>query len=512
MKQTLHRKQKADSQKRPSLEDKLKAQTRLSDSDKKTLAVNLGLLCQELNPEKPLAGVNSLIEKSGLQNLRQKRKRFIRLPGEPTPDTGEKGEYGSSGATFANLAATAATMLTPSSREDVMERARQDVFRKLLKGTSFLPVYVPRSTSDRAAKSLLDDYAALISDALSERTRIKELWKVLEDTAIGLEHFNADQMKSVPPSEYGPAADLPPALQSGYYSKKTRFKPEEGWFDWHRPYLSIGKVELKAEAEVFKIPKSISKHFSEKFSTDEGFGPAATKWLNSISDKNEELPSVYASEDDEYGWTDMMFSVVLNVGLHIKPGPDGRPTLGLAVGGYDDMNWFSHVDRTSYIDTLTLFKEEYHQCRLDFWITDDFDYPYIALYREPYKFGAKEPAVFGIMPLAWVTNDLLFEFTPSRGGTPDESPWTDDWATSELLLGHEAKFYPSIPDSAPDGVPLSPGSIGASLIANLERATDDNRIDKLLIEKARLTAEAGLNFHEAMVDRSRRALLKIKSD
>jgi hypothetical protein len=76
MERILRKEESGPQSRASSLEEKLRSQTRLLDTDKKILAENLGRICAELNPDKPLAAVKALIERSGLQSLQQKRKRF----------------------------------------------------------------------------------------------------------------------------------------------------------------------------------------------------------------------------------------------------------------------------------------------------------------------------------------------------------------------------------------------------------------------------------------------------
>ena len=79
-----------------------------------------------------------------------------------------------------------------------------------------------------------------------------------------------------------------------------------------------------------------------------------------------------------------------------------------------------------------------------------------------------------------------------------------------MLLGAEdIRFYPTNLEADPIAGVLRSGSVGASLLSNLNAKSDANSITNLLIEKAALTAEAGLKFYEAMLEDHRSAIRKI---
>jgi hypothetical protein len=118
-----------------------------------------------------------------------------------------------------------------------------------------------------------------------------------------------------------------------------------------------------------------------------------------------------------------------------------------------------------------------------------------------------------IMPADWHENPELFESFDAEEeyqGIKSANAWVDDAYVAKLLLGAEnIRFYPSIPQSESVAGAARAGSIGASLLHNASVADDENRITALLIEKVRLTADTGLNFHQAMIEKDRRAIERI---
>ena len=88
--------------------------------------------------------------------------------------------------------------------------------------------------------------------------------------------------------------------------------------------------------------------------------------------------------------------------------------------------------------------------------------------------------------------------------------WTEGEFQAQMLLGAEdIRFYPTNLEADPIAGVLRSGSVGASLLNNLNAKSDANSITNLLIEKAALTAEAGLKFYEAMLEDHRSAIRKI---
>jgi hypothetical protein len=139
---------------------------------------------------------------------------------------------------------------------------------------------------------------------------------------------------------------------------------------------------------------------------------------------------------------------------------------------------------------------------LDRDVSDDlFDCLY-AVYPEPVRHDAfgGEARVVGLLP----TWEISGEFQRLS-----ECGWSDDPTSASLLIGGEHRFIPTIANCEPVAGPLRASSLGAGILNNAISAHDTDSVAKLLIEKCALTADAGLRFHEAMVDRYREALRRI---
>ena len=148
----------------------------------------------------------------------------------------------------------------------------------------------------------------------------------------------------------------------------------------------------------------------------------------------------------------------------------------------------------------------------------EFDFVYNELVD--HKKNSAEPLFnkklpIGILPNGWIEleqqnwlNDGhdFYEFEETIGA----NGWTEDRFLARVLLGAEdLRFYPVNSEAKPIAGVLRKGSVGASLLNNLNAKSDANSITNLLIEKAALTAEAGLKFYEAMFADHRSAIRKI---
>jgi hypothetical protein len=480
--QRILRKEKTEPQsKASSLEEELKSQTRLLDTDKKILAENLGRICEELNPDKPLAAAMALIEKAQ-PNLRQKRKRYIRLPGEePSPD-GEKFAYGSTGATFAKLAKTAAEMRSTSNDENVKQRDKENNFKKLLRGTSFLPANKPLTLAGRRIKDILDEYEERLIERIEKETRLTELWEILQRTPMRYSR-NVDLPARIGPPQYGSAQLLPDKLTKALCGKDiewARFYVGSRGFPFYgRPILEIGDISTEITVKKLEFPKEVRKLFLELEGEGESkhFGEKARKWLD------------FVDYNQSSHWVDEKKFQINNVFLEVVRKHNGKPKLIIELRPSGIFRDYSAELMDDEKVTEILSHDGYN---LDYLLTK------FEFVNEPY------------VPLGLI-------IPPNENPFPlceDDAPiygWTEDDVISEILMGDGASFRPCIDDYLWSG-PFHSDSVGAALIGNLKDSEEENRIDKILIEQARLMAEAGIAYYEKLFDESREALLKISED
>ena len=319
-----------------SLEERVAAMPRVPVGDKHVLAANLGRLASRLDPASPLSGAKRIVQASGHDGLWQKRKRFIRLPTENATPSCEPGDYGSSGSTFVALARAAGKLLAANEAPEAVEREQERSVRTLLNGTSFLPHYTPLTKSDRNAKSLLDDYASAVLSAINERTRIQDLWTILQDSPVGLDARSADDDPFEMP--LGGAEKVPDKLLRPMFRPhivEAMFRPEAHHLsEWQNPMVELGFIALRFETRMFPLPSDVAELFHPSKLNEDYFclSSKAVQWLENVRWSR--------LEDPQMGeWKSAKVSAVRKVGLTIGQGEEREPGLRLSLwggGSYDE--------------------------------------------------------------------------------------------------------------------------------------------------------------------------------
>jgi hypothetical protein len=508
--------------------ERLKGQSRLSPADKKVFAVNLGLLSARLDEAKPLNGAKQIVEHSNQEGILKKRKRFFRFPGEDTPDNAKEGEYGSNPATFISLAKAAGELLCKSTKPETIERERQAAIKALITGSTHMPTYVPSNSADISAKGLLDDYAQALSEAIESRTKITDLWKILETTDIGLDVvFSDEEGLEVEPSSYGNAAVFPPQLLAEQFEKHTisaQFNAggPDAWdpFWWVYPRVNLGYITLTPKIDMFCIPEEQRALFNGDHKSI--ISALSSLGFDLIGDVDP--PEYNLNERDPgAGWKQVTASIIVDVQIGLKR----DETKGVKIVLYTRPTQSFYLVRPCkyVIDTgwgeKTLAEQEKQMIESDMKLSqvDRFTIPASSfvespLEREGYHLGLVYSELFDpsekdrSLPVAILPYDILgfdeFDNNVASSG------WAENEFQAKMLLGtDDIRFYPSNPEVEPIAGILRSGSVGASLLHNLNAEGEANSITTQLIEKAALTAEAGLKFYEAMLEEHRSAIRKI---
>lgn len=496
------------------LEQRLAATARVPDHDKPILASNLGKLASKVQPENPLVGARTMIEQAGLEGLWQKRKRFIRLPDESNPRASSAGEYGSSGATFVQLARAAAQLLAGNHSVENADSERANAIRALASGSSFLPNYTPRSGAEKSAKGLLDEYRNVLSTAIAERTSIRELWAVLRDapfdvTALDEEEFDLCDVHAASP-QWVPAALMRPMFSE--FVEGAVFDPDAAFpTGWQHPMIEIGQIAFRTDAPLFVLPTDVAEFFKPEAADADGvIPPEARAWLQEqgagqrhTNGLMESLPQVEYGERGEFGWRTASIACMKHAGLEVCPSSEGEPTIRLVTWGLADTVAYTQFHFSQREEEAAIAASAGTLSQVSMADIDGSEIVWV-LHAAPFEARAPKdpsPRVVGLLDFLWHEDIHLYELL--------EPGWTETPSAASLLLKGEHQFYPAVPQTEAPPVPIQKGSVGAGLYANLVAAVEENRFDKILIEKAKLTAEAGLRFHEWMVEHSRDALKRI---
>ncbi|RYH00371.1 MAG: hypothetical protein EON58_00395 [Alphaproteobacteria bacterium] len=491
------------------LESVILAGSRLSNSDKSKFAENLGKLAARVDPANPRLGAQKMVSISGLEGVWEKRKRFFRLPGEDAPNPTKDGEYGSRPRTFVRLAQAAGTVLAGSTREELLIAERRRAVRALADGSSFLPTFAPSDPGDRTAKSLLDHFSSSLCTAIAERTRITDLWATLKDSPFGVDAFDADELSLVEPSPYGDAATVPASLLRPLYREHIiagRFNAIGGTLgvdtEWAKPAIVIGLIAFPVETRIFVVPEEIAVEFGSEKETEEGLISAtAQHWLQGIGYDHGGLPELTFAEDRRYGWKPCGVSVMRWVGLEIDADDNGDPCLNIVTWGSHDRIGFSfwEVGLAVPEQGISQSNGKLSQAR---YVDLDGSHLAFAIHDIPFDSSQSgHPPVVGLLP--WD-----FEF----GLHSDEfelKGWTEEQETFAILASDKGRFYPTMPEAEPINGPLMGGSVGASILQNVRFSSKENSMAALLIEKARVTADAGLKFRESLIETYREAFRHI---
>lgn len=491
------------------LESDILAKARLLGADKTKFAENLGKLAAKVNPANPLLGAQRIVQISGLEGVWEKRKRYFRLPGEDAPAPSKDGEYGSRPRTFVSLAHAAGACLGNSDREDVRIAERRRTIRALAEGTSFAPTFVPSDPADRTAKSLLDHFSSALCVAVAERTRITDLWTTLKDSPFGVDALDADELSTIAPSPYGDAAIFPPTLLRPFYRNHItagRFNTIGGTLGldtgWATPTLAIGLIGFPVQSRVFVLPEDVAEGLRRENETDEGLiSEAAQDWLTSIGYKEGSLPETPFAEERGYGWKPCFLSMMRWVGLEIAEGDDGAPRVRVTTWGDHDRIGFNYWEVGLPVSEKAIAASIGKSSQARYVDVDGMNL-LSAIHTHPFDMtDAEHPPVIGLLASEFDSGLYSDDF--------DCKGWTEDQEAFAVLASNKGRFYPTIAEAEPANGPVIGGSVGASILQNVRFSSKENRIATLLIQKAELTADAGLKFRDRLIETYREAFRDI---
>jgi len=518
---------------------------RLGPADQRIAAINMGTLAASLNPENHLDGAKKITEETRLkESIWPKRARFFRLPGEAAPASSGAGEYNANPAHFLSLAKASGRLRSGSNDKTLQAQGEKEAIRLMLQGTSFLPSYKPETQAERSLNAIMEQYALRVSEAIEQRTRIKELWTTLEATPVSLE-VSAEPL---PPSVYGNCAECPQELLQPAYKdfiKHGQFTPSKTYadMDWAQPTITIGYLLVAYKVHALKIPHEKVDLFPMDWGKFEGCANERNQWLDSIGFDVEG----HKFTDGEVGRNQaelvpVTVGFIHKVGLGVEKGVDGSAKLQLQIwrsirGDQHDTDFLVSCENYQS-DFLSVFgniardfgkyANEMEGLNLPVQVSlgPDFDddnedeYAFDA-WCQDYAFNCyvaescvpdgRTPERFLFLKDCfeveyWSDEDDFEEYNAivRPGG------WLESPGSAKLMFGSpNMMFLPVHGDAEPKAGAAKEGSIAASLLENALTAAPENRITQKLIEKVSLTAEVGLTFCEALLERSRNALSNI---
>lgn len=525
---------------------------KLNAADQRAAAINLGKLAALLCPQKPRQGVGQIISESKLFSVKEKRKRFFRLPGEDAPISSKDGTYNADPASCVSLAKAAGRLLSGSRDKGLQEKEEEAALRILIQGTSFLPSYVPATQAEQSIKGLLEEYAVRLAEAIEHRTRITELWQALEMTPVEIDVSH----EPLPPSSYGADAVYPSQLLQPHYRghiKYGQFEPARDIFpdtSWAEPTLEIGYTMTTYNMFALKIPGDKSHLFPDIKSTHENLvcSVEANEWLESIGFDvvehcfRDELTGCHQAELDK-----VTVAFIHKVGIGIRKGSQNKVEVEISSwrqnkGPTWDANneeFERHSDffmSTSTSGHFLLASQGGAVEKFKKYVTiPEFECPIEKVSIIP-QFDDDDPNDFEATTGYWencllveasdrsqdLTKVLMFRDCFGADLWEDEDDfeeyeamkylhgWVDDPHCAKLFFGaSNMVFMPIVSDAEPIAGAAPVGSIAASILENARSAAPESRISQLLIDRVAVTAEAGLKFHNTLLETSRASLANI---
>ena len=520
---------------------------RLGPADQRIAAINMGTMAASLNPENHLDGAKKITAETRMKDsIWPKRARFFRLPGEAAPASSGAGEYNANPAHFLSLAKASGRLRSGSNDKILQAQGEKEAIRLMLQGTSFLPSYKPETQAERSLNAIMEQYALRVSEAIEQRTRIKELWTTLEATPVSLEVSD----EPLPPSAYGSSAACPQELLQPAYKdfiKYGQFTPSTTYsdMDWAQPVITIGYLLVSYKLHALKIPDDKFDLFPMDWGKFEGCANERNQWLDSIGFDVDSHQFV----DGEIGKNQTLLVPVTvgfihTVGLGVKKAADGSAklqlqawpsTLGHGFQGEKDFL----VSRENYqSDFLSVFGNIARDFSKYTDRAEGLSLPVQVSLGPNFDDDSEDEYSFDAWCQEYAFNCYVADSCVPDGRTPERflflkdcfelEYWADEddfeeyieivkpagWlgsaGSAKLMFGSSnMMFLPVHAEAEPKAGAAKEGSIAASLLENTLAAAPENRITQKLIEKVALTAEVGLTFCEALLERSRNALSNI---
>lgn len=463
-----------------------------------------------------------------------KRKRYFRLPGEDAPLGEDHGEYASNPNQFKKLAEAAGELLCRSNKPEAIEQWRKSYVKALVSGSSFMPTFIPTGIADQSAKSLLDEYASVLTQAISARSRIKDLWEVLEDTQIGLLPISKDEAELVDHPKYGGAEICPDSIV------RSTFRPhitsalfttsrDDFWgtyVSWAFPSLQLGSIAMPIRLRMLQIPEEKSHLFKNINSARDALTPDAHDWIKSVGfllNDAAVFPDDDTSQPDNL-WTDVMAKMLFNVSLNVRKDDYNEPSLSISVWGdcpyVVDQNLSSSLlsenarlvalnnNLTQHVQ-VDVSEDTRWQSGIDIIFSNlvdpnkDHDVRAIGILPSGWQVDLKNQD-WEVRPI-WLDEEAYWASQEIQ----EQSGWTDNIGVSEILFTGKYQFYPAIAQANPISSILPAGSTGAGILQNALHASGGERISQIVLDRCSEVAHAGLRYYESVLNDYRSAIHRI---
>jgi len=538
----------------------IRRKARLGVEDRKIFAINLGKMVESLDYSSPFKATKEVFEIAGLSDGYQKRKRFICFVTE-YDDLNADTEFTSTPWKFIALSEAIAQLRCKSLHTEELDKAKNRAYRELIENSSYAAKYIPSNASEISAFELLKEYALAIENAILERTKIADLWSLLDNTPIDVTHVDEDETLDLDRVEL-----LPDALRSSYFKPFVEhakfetpsfYKPDYAKRGWASPETMLGCLVLNTKINAFILPQFIRKDFADFGSKgSEEVEIKLVRWMYEndiyLDQVNYEFGKKHSYAEDGFGWHTIDCSVVYEVFLRLVPDYDNKPTIELRVSPirtlsdtfedsyiyYLSFNEISDVS-TRFHEVLSEAKNSGYRSRqtehffiqypdwdtgeIDFNETDP-DYDNFELIFEGCVGSDTENALgqaIAILPRGWLEYPTLYlqiheleadipamivdDFDSGRA-----NGWVENSTSAKILLGHPDLSFHPLDEAAPAEAGLfKENSLGASLFNNAVFEDEGNRITDQLIQQTHVICEAGFRYYEYLHETYHSAIQRI---
>lgn len=230
----------------------LRATKRLEKPDQAKLVDNLGRLIAQFYPDGPKAMARDLLE----ENEREKRKRYIRIPGERV---GPSTRHAASGGSFARIIER---LIDLRVRENVSrDQAKGEIVRKALWRTSFSPpppFRMPANPNEADVTQFAADMRVMC-DRLADETELAEFFALIAKHPIfpNGAWFNWSQKLELNP-------ELEPNTLYDWDDDNDGYDLRN-WIPWWAPRCIVGYWYIPFTCRCVQVPEgSVSEIFAQE--------------------------------------------------------------------------------------------------------------------------------------------------------------------------------------------------------------------------------------------------------
>lgn len=509
---TFERKQSSDAEKLlTSLEQKLREAGKIPLGDRPIMAERLGEIAAEINPQKPLHAIRQMWSNAwGDGQSFDKRKRLVRLPGEAGP-----AEYEAAAPKWCKLITAAAQLLDLGEWEEPSGNEHEQVFRRVLRGTSFWPQNASLLQPGLSlAQELLETYNSVILSSIRQETELLDLWAATARGGTEVDIVYCDHLCDLPEvtsaveAAAQRASELPCVSASQVHGAARFTVDRDAWAHWMFPSVEVGALVQKVNIPVFELPSDISKDHDGwglagfEWGPDEVFGRdggSVGEWFRGeLTRRAIDVDGLLQTEmggDFRYGWRDVAAYKIHRLYLSLERRPHGEPVLWLNADDSEELLPQS-IDPVQAYRRIRFGSRQLSERRG--FLEDNHNYHEIGWMFYP----SDEPTI----------PPIFLGFTEESPGRNFEGRgWLKGWFTGELsndLLckANDVEFIPAVhllddlPEAYPSNTPL-----GALLLNAI--GPKEHRVSTILLEQAKKIVELGNGYLSALADHYRSAML-----